>query len=131
MASRFVGVCRMRPSTTPAGVTVCAGSSNDFFLMYYGTEFASNHFDARAYFRGIDVDVIRPGKSVDNAHIESFNGRIRDECLNSREHRSTRRATTTTADPCILSCTAPFAGANLQPSILDGLGSTAGPQLAP
>jgi putative transposase len=49
-----------------------------------GTEFTSNHFDAWAYFRGIDVDFIRPGKPVDNAHIESFNGRLRDECLNSK-----------------------------------------------
>jgi putative transposase len=49
-----------------------------------GTEFTSNHFDAWAYLREIDVDFIRPGKPVDNAHIESFNGRLRDECLNSR-----------------------------------------------
>jgi putative transposase len=49
-----------------------------------GSEFTSNHFDAWAYFRGIDVDFIRPGKPVDNAHIESFNGRLRDECLNSK-----------------------------------------------
>jgi len=49
-----------------------------------GTEFTSNHFDAWAYLRGIDVDFIRPGKPVDNAHIESFNGRLRDECLNSK-----------------------------------------------
>jgi putative transposase len=33
-----------------------------------GTEFTSNHFDAWAYLRGIDVDFIRPGKPVDNAH---------------------------------------------------------------
>jgi putative transposase len=49
-----------------------------------GSEFTSNHFDAWAYLRGIDVDFIRPGKPVDNAHIESFNGRLRDECLNSK-----------------------------------------------
>jgi putative transposase len=49
-----------------------------------GTEFTSNHFDAWASFLGIDVDFIRPGKPFDNAHIESFNGRLRDECLNSK-----------------------------------------------
>ena len=49
-----------------------------------GTEFTSNHFDAWAYFHGIDLDFIRPGQPVDNAHIESFNGRLRDECLNAR-----------------------------------------------
>ena len=49
-----------------------------------GSEFASNHVDAGAYLHGIDLDFIRPGKPVDNAHIESFNDRLRDECLNSR-----------------------------------------------
>ena len=29
----------------------------------------------------IDLDFIRPGKPVENAFIESFNGRFRDECL--------------------------------------------------
>jgi putative transposase len=48
-----------------------------------GTEFTSNHFDAWAFFRGIQVDSIRPGKPVENAYIESFDGRLRDECLNS------------------------------------------------
>ena len=47
-----------------------------------GSEFTSNHFDAWAYLRGIDLDFIRPGKPVENAFIESFNGRLRDECLN-------------------------------------------------
>jgi len=28
------------------------------------------------------VDFIRPGKPVENGFIESFNGRLRDECLN-------------------------------------------------
>ena len=28
------------------------------------------------------LDFIRPGKPVENAFIESFNGRLRDECLN-------------------------------------------------
>ena len=61
-----------------------SATSHGFFLMYYGSEFTSNHFDAWAYLRDIDVDFIRPGKPVDNAHIESFNGRLRDECLNSK-----------------------------------------------
>ena len=53
-----------------------------------GTEFTSNHFDAWAYLRDIQLDFIRPGKPVDNAHIESFNGRLRDECLNSQWFQS-------------------------------------------
>lgn len=31
----------------------------------------------------MQLDIIRPGKPVENAFIESFNGRLRDECLNS------------------------------------------------
>ena len=46
-----------------------------------GSEFTSRHFDAWAYFRKIDLDFIRPGKPVENAFIESFNGRLREECL--------------------------------------------------
>ena len=30
----------------------------------------------------VKLDFIRPGKSIENAHIESFMGRFRDECLN-------------------------------------------------
>jgi putative transposase len=30
----------------------------------------------------VAIDFIRPGKPVDNAFVESFNGRLRDECLN-------------------------------------------------
>lgn len=47
-----------------------------------GTEFTSNHFDAWAYERGIQVDFIHPGRPVENGLIESFNGRLRDEFLN-------------------------------------------------
>jgi putative transposase len=39
-------------------------------------------FDAWAYQRGIKLDFNRPGKPVENCFIESFNGRVRDECLN-------------------------------------------------
>ena len=37
----------------------------------------------RAYWRGVQLDFIRPGKPVENAHLGSFNGRLRYECLNS------------------------------------------------
>ena len=47
-----------------------------------GPEFISNVLDAWAYERGVKLHFIRPGKPVDNAFIESFNGRFRDECLN-------------------------------------------------
>ena len=32
---------------------------------------------------GVDLHFIRPGKPVENAFIESFNGKFRDECLNT------------------------------------------------
>ena len=47
-----------------------------------GSEFASRAMDAWAYRHGIHLDFIRPGKPVENGYIESFNGRLRDECLN-------------------------------------------------
>ena len=47
-----------------------------------GPEFISNALDAWAYERGIKLHFIRPGKPVDNAYMESFNGKFRDECLN-------------------------------------------------
>ncbi len=47
-----------------------------------GPEFASKAFDAWAYSHGIEHHFIRPGKPVENALAESFNGRVRDELLN-------------------------------------------------
>jgi putative transposase len=40
-------------------------------------------FDQWADHHGIELDYIEPGKPVQNAVMESFNGRFRDECLNS------------------------------------------------
>ena len=39
--------------------------------------------DAWAYRRGITLAFIQPGKPTQNAFIESFNSRLRDECLNA------------------------------------------------
>jgi putative transposase len=47
-----------------------------------GPEFAGRTLDAWAYARGVTLRFIRPGKPVENAYIESFNGKFRDECLN-------------------------------------------------
>ena len=46
-----------------------------------GTEFASHHFDQWAYRRGIELYFIAPGRPMENGFIESFNGKLRDECL--------------------------------------------------
>jgi len=47
-----------------------------------GSEFTSQAFDQWAHQRGIQLHFIRPGHPVENAYAESFNGRLRDECLN-------------------------------------------------
>jgi putative transposase len=46
-----------------------------------GPEFTSTMFDLWGYFNKVTLDFSRPGKPTDNAFIESFNGRIREECL--------------------------------------------------
>jgi len=48
-----------------------------------GPEFISKALDAWAYHNGVKLDFSRPGKPTDNAYIESFNGSLRDECLNT------------------------------------------------
>ena len=48
-----------------------------------GAEFCSRVLDAWAYQNGVKLDFIRPGKPTENGFIESFNGRLRDECLNA------------------------------------------------
>ena len=47
-----------------------------------GPDFAGNALDAWAGQRGVQLHFIQPGKPVQNAFIESFNGKFRDECLN-------------------------------------------------
>jgi putative transposase len=47
-----------------------------------GPEFIGRALDQWAYTRGVRLHFIAPGKPVQNAHIESFHGRFRDECLN-------------------------------------------------
>jgi putative transposase len=54
----------------------------------HGTEFMSKALEEWAWQRGIKLDFIRPGKPNENAHIESFNGRLRDECLNVNQFTS-------------------------------------------
>ena len=48
-----------------------------------GPEFRSKTLDQWAYERGVVLQFIRPGKPVENAYCESFNGKLRDECLNA------------------------------------------------
>jgi putative transposase len=47
-----------------------------------GSEFISKALDRWAYEHAVTLDFSRPGKPTDNPSIESFNGSLRDECLN-------------------------------------------------
>jgi putative transposase len=46
------------------------------------TAMMSHALDQWAHRRGVALQFIEPGKPVQNAFVESFNGRFRDECLN-------------------------------------------------
>lgn len=58
----------------------------------HGTEFQSRALEVWAYRRGIQLDFIRPGKPVENAFTESFNGRLRDECVKVHQFSSLAEA---------------------------------------
>lgn len=47
-----------------------------------GPEFAGSALDAWAHRHGVKLHFIEPGKPSQNGYIESFNGKLRDECLN-------------------------------------------------
>lgn len=47
-----------------------------------GTEFTSKALEEWAYLSGVKLDFTHPGKQTENGHIDSLNGRLRDECLN-------------------------------------------------
>jgi len=51
----------------------------------HGTEFTSRVLEDWAFARGVELDFTRPGKPTDNSYIESFNGKLRDECLNATQ----------------------------------------------
>ncbi len=64
------------------------GSPPRSITVDHGTEFMSRALEDWAYRRGVQLDFTRPGKPTDNGHIESFNGRLRDECLNVQQFDS-------------------------------------------
>ena len=49
-----------------------------------GPEFRGLRMDEWAWRRGVRLQFIEPGKPIQNAFIESFNSRLRDECLNEQ-----------------------------------------------
>lgn len=60
-----------------------------------GPEFQGQSLDFWAYRHGVTLSFIQPGKPVQNAYIESFNGKLRDECLNESYFTSLIDAQTT------------------------------------
>ncbi len=69
-------------------VVLGAGTRPRSITVDHGTEFTSRALEDWAYQRGVQLDFIRPGKPQENAFIESFNGRLRDECLNVHQFLS-------------------------------------------
>ena len=47
-----------------------------------GSEFTGRLLDLWAYHHQVRLDFSRPGKPTDNCFVETFNGSLRDECLN-------------------------------------------------
>jgi len=59
-----------------------------------GPEFTGRALDQWAYEHGVQLKLIQPGKPTQNAYIESFNGKFRDECLNEHWFHSLAHART-------------------------------------
>jgi putative transposase len=55
-------------------------------------EFISKALDARAYHQQLQLCVLERGKQTQNAYVDSFNGKFRDECLNEHGCLSIRHA---------------------------------------
>lgn len=64
-----------------AGIAAARGAPRRVYCDN-GSEFQSRLVDLWAYTQKVQLEFSRPGKPTDNAHIESFNGSLRDECLN-------------------------------------------------
>jgi putative transposase len=63
-------------------------------VMDNGPEFTGRALDTWAYARSVQLRFIRPGKPIENAFVESFNGKFRDECLNEHWFASVAEAQT-------------------------------------
>jgi putative transposase len=64
----------------------------DMLVTDNGPEFSGRALDTWAYARGVQLRFIRPGKPIENAFVESFNGKFRDECLNEHWFASVAEA---------------------------------------
>jgi putative transposase len=74
---------------------LAAGQQPQMLSIDNGPEFISRALDAWAHRHGVTLEFSRPGKPTDNAFIEAFNSRFRDECLNLHWFDSLEEAQTT------------------------------------
>lgn len=58
------------------------GRKPEWIVTDNGPEFTGNKLDQWAYENGVRLETIRPGRPMENGYIESFNGKMREECLN-------------------------------------------------
>lgn len=74
---------------------LAAGQRPAMLSIDNGPEFISKALDAWAHRYGVRLEFSRPGKPTDNAFIEAFNSRFRDECLNQHWFESLEEARAT------------------------------------
>ena len=72
----------MKVAHTLASVKQERGNLPESITVDNGSEFCSRALEAWAMVNDVHLCFIRPGRPVENGFIESFNGRLRDECLN-------------------------------------------------
>lgn len=72
-AENVVAVCNRLVATRGAPVRIFVDN---------GREFSGRVFDQWAYHQKARIDFNQPGKPTDNCFVESFNGSLREECLN-------------------------------------------------
>jgi putative transposase len=68
-----------RAGNQRVGAAVRDARSANRYRSDYGPEFRGRVMDEWAYAGGVRLQFIQPGKPVQNAFIESFNSRLRDE----------------------------------------------------
>jgi putative transposase len=94
--SPFIGVGLRYPGydvVTALNLAVAQYGVPECLRVDNGPEFISKEVDLWAYAHGVVLNFSRPGKPTDNAFIESFNSRLRQECLNEHWFLSLEDAT--------------------------------------
>ena len=64
----------------------------DAIRVDHGPEFVCDAVRSWCKRKKVELDYIEPGKPMQNGHVESFNGKLRDECLNTHWFTSLRQA---------------------------------------